>query len=105
MQRRALSCIFPRVHYSDALQLAGLESIRAHQENLTEDLVKSIVYDPRSKITSLLPPLVSTSYELIRQRGFAMPPVKTNRFGNSFIVKSASKAFNITSNGSRFVIL
>ena len=32
VQRRALSCIFPRVHYSDALQLAGLESIRAHQE-------------------------------------------------------------------------
>ena len=93
VQRRALSCIFPRVHYSDALQLAGLESIRAHQENLTEDLFKSIVNDPRSKITSLLPPLVSTSYELRRQSRFAMPPVKTNRFGNSFIVKSARKAF------------
>ena len=26
VQRRALSCIFPRVHFSDALQLAGLES-------------------------------------------------------------------------------
>ena len=59
MQRRALSCIFSRVHYSDALQLAGLESIRAHQENLTEDLFKSIVNDPRSKITSPLPPLGS----------------------------------------------
>ena len=93
VQRRALSCIFPRVHYSDVLQLAGLESIRAHQENLTEDLFKSIVKDPRSKITSLLPPLVSTSYELRRQRRFAMLPVKTNRFGNSFIVKSARKAF------------
>ena len=66
---------------------------RIHQENLTEDLFKSIVKDPRSKITSLLPPLVSTSYELRRQRRFAMPHVKTNRFGNSFIVKSARKAF------------
>ena len=55
--------------------------------------VKSIVNDPRIKITSLLPPLVSTSYELRRQRRFAIPPVKTNRFGNSFIVKSARKAF------------
>ena len=99
VQRRALLCIFPRVHYSDALQLAGLESIRAHQENLTQDLFKSIVNDPRSKITSLLPPLVSSSYELRRQRRFAMPPVKTNRFRNSFIVKSAS-----ISKGSRFVI-
>ena len=36
VQRRALSCIFPRVHYSDALQLAGLQSISAHQEKLTE---------------------------------------------------------------------
>ena len=93
VQRRALSCIFPRVHYSDVLQLAGVESIRTHQKNLTEDLFKSIVKDPRSKITSLLPPLVSTSNELRRQRRFAMPPVKTNRFGNSFIVKSAKKAF------------
>ena len=93
VQRRALSCIFPRVHYSDALQLAGLESIRAHQENLTEDLFKSIVNDPHSKITSLLPPLGSISYELRKQRRFATPLVRTNRFGNSFIVKSARKAF------------
>ena len=93
VQRRALSCIFPRVHYSDALQLAGLESIRAHQEKLTEHLFKSIVNDPRSKITSLLPPAVSISHELRRQRRFATPLVKTNRFANSFIVKSARKAF------------
>ena len=105
VQRKALSCIFPRVHYSDALQIAGLESIRAHQENLTEDPFKSIVNDPRSKITSLLPPLVFISYELRRQRRFAMPPVKMNRFGNSFMVKSARKAFKKLSKGSRFVIL
>ena len=86
VQRRALSCIFPRVHYSDALLLAGLETIRAHRGNLTEDLFKSIVNDPRSRITRLLPPFIPISYELRRQRRFAMPPVKTNRFGNSFIV-------------------
>ena len=85
--------IFPRVHYSDALQLAGLESIRAHQEKLTEHLFKSIVNDPRSKITSILPPAVSISHELRRQRRFATPLVKTNRFANSFIVKSAREAF------------
>ena len=78
---------------SDAPHLAGLESIRAHEENLTEDLFKSIVNDPHSKITSLVPPLVSLSQELRRQRRFATPPVKTNRFGNSFIVKSVRKAF------------
>ena len=88
VQRRALSCIFPRVHYSDALQLAGLESIRAHQEKLTEHLFKSIDNDPRSKITSLLPPSVSISYELRRQRRFATPLVKTNT-----VVKSAREAF------------
>ena len=93
VQKRALSCIFPRVHYSDALQLAGLESIRAHQEKLTEHLFKSIVNDSRSKITSLLPPSVSISHELRRQRRFATPLVKTNRFANSFIVKSAREAF------------
>ena len=93
VQGRALSCIFPRVHYSDAFQLAGLESIRAHQENLTEHLFKSIVNDPRSRITSLLPFSVSISYKLRRQRKFARPLVKTNRFGNSVIIKSAREAF------------
>ena len=77
VQRRALSSIFPRVHYSDALQLVGLESIRAHQENLTEHMFQSIVNDPRSKITRLLPPSDSISYELRRQRRFARPLVKT----------------------------
>ena len=82
------------MHYSDALQLAGLESIRAHQEKLTEHLFKSIaVNDSRSKITSLLPPSVSISHELRRQRRTATPLVKTNRFVNSFIVKSAREAF------------
>ena len=91
LQKRALSCIFPRVHYSDALQLAGLESIWAHQEKLTEHLFKS--NDSHSKITSLLPPSVSISHELRRQSRFATPLVKTNRFANSFIVKSARETF------------
>ena len=59
VQRRALSCIFPRVHYSDVLQLAGLESISAHQENLTEDLFKSIVKDP---LTHYQPPASLSFY-------------------------------------------
>ena len=33
------------------------------------------------------------SHELRRQRRFATPLVKTNRFANSFIVKSAREAF------------
>ena len=93
VQRRALSFIFPRVHYSDALQSAGLESIRANQGNLTEHLFKSIVNDTRHQITSLLPSSVSISYKLRRQRRFARPLVKTYRFGNSIIVKSAREAF------------
>ena len=69
---------------------------RVHQgppEKFTEHLFKSIVNDPRSKITSLLPPAVSISHELRRQRRFATPLGKTNRFANSFIVKSAREAF------------
>lgn len=34
VQRRALSCIFLRVHYSNGLHLAGLESIRTQQDSL-----------------------------------------------------------------------
>jgi len=49
--------------------------------------------DPRSTITSLLPPPVSISHELRRRRRFATPLLKTNRFANSFIVKSVREAF------------
>ena len=81
------------------LILLQLETRQVAPENTVvltlklEHLFKSIVNDPRSKITSLLPPAVSISHELRRQRRFARPLVKTNRFANSFIVKSARKAF------------
>ena len=55
-----------------------LKSIRAHQEKLTEHLFKSIVNDSRSKITSLLPPSVSISHELRRQRRSDMSNTLTN---------------------------
>ena len=93
-------CLFRAVShqlYGDSshhlhIREVGVQSIRAHQEKLTEHLFNSIVNDPRSKITSLLPPAVSISHELRRQRRFATPLVKTNRFANSFIVKSAREA-------------
>ena len=66
---------FPRVHYSDALQLAGLEPIRAHEESLTEKVFQSIISNPPCKIFSLLPPSSNRSYELRKQRRLDQPIV------------------------------
>ena len=87
-------CILDRntVHVFYFLNIA-FSLLHKNSGNHRFRVIKSTVNDPRSKITSLLPPSVSISHELRRQRRFATPLVKTNRFANSFIVKSAREAF------------
>ena len=94
VQKRVLSCIFPREHYSDTLQLAaGLPTIRAHpKEGLSKQLFNSIVSDSSSKAHGPLPKPCTSTYALRKQRKFSLPAVKTQRFAKSFIVKSASEA-------------
>lgn len=46
VQKRALSRIFPRVPYCEALKLAEIEAIRDHQNHLTKKLFQSVVNDP-----------------------------------------------------------
>ena len=92
VQKRALSCIFPREHYSDTLQLAGPPTIRAHQEVLSKKLFNSIFSDSSNKAHGLLPKPRKSTYALRKQRKFSLPAVKTQRSAKSFIVKSASEA-------------
>lgn len=55
VQKRALSRIFPRVPYCEALKLAQIEALRDHQNHLTKKLFQLVVNDPSNKLYALLP--------------------------------------------------
>ena len=55
VQKRALSCIFLGVSYNNALNLAGIDIMRAHHEQITNQLFQSVVNNSSNKIHGLLP--------------------------------------------------
>ena len=85
MQKNALSCIFPRVPYCEALKLAQIESIRGHQNHLTKKLFQSVVNDPSNKLYALLLTRCNVGCNLRRERRFAQPLFRTKRFADSFV--------------------
>ena len=90
-QKRALSRIFPRVPYCEALKLAQIEAIRDHQNHLTKKLSQSVVNDPSNKLHALLPTRCNVGYNLRRERRFAQPLFRTKRFADSFLNRCVSE--------------
>ena len=90
VQKRALTCIFPRMPYGEALERACLTSIREH--HITKSLFRSISENQNSKLHHLIPEARSPHYILRRQRTHNVPAAKTKRFANSFFVKCAAVA-------------
>ena len=80
VQKRAPSFIFSREHYSGTLQLAGLPTIRAHQEGLSKQLFNSIFSHSSNKAHGILPKPRTSTYALNKQRKFSLPAAKTQRF-------------------------
>ena len=68
VQKRALSRIFPRFPYCEALKLAQIEALRDHQNHLTKKLFHSVVNDPLNKLHALLPTRCNVGYNLRRER-------------------------------------
>ena len=95
VQKTVLSCIFPGVSYKDAFSLAGIDSTRAHQEQITNQLFQLVVNNPSNKIYGLLPKKCNRpSYNLRRQNIFDLHKTKTKRFADTFINKSSSMALH-----------
>lgn len=93
IQKRALTCIFPGISYSEALTLAGISSIKDHHSVITQKLFQIISEDPKNKIFHLIPSTNKNSkYNLRKNRIYSLPLVRTNRFSNSFIISNATKA-------------
>ena len=71
VQKTVLKCIYPGVSYKDALSLAGIDSMRAHQEQITNQLFQLVVNNPSNKIYGLLPKKCNRpTYNLRRQKTY-----------------------------------
>ena len=91
VQKRALACIFPAIHYHDALSRAKIKSIDEHHEELTNRLFDKILRNPTCKLNQLIPDGVGhIEYDLRCQRTLHFPITKTQRFLNSFIISSSN---------------
>lgn len=86
LQKRALRIIYPNMKYSDALKTAGLASLHERRESLTTGLFQQIMENENHKLHALLPNRNSSSVSLRRKRVFNIPPYKTLRFKNSFLM-------------------
>ena len=88
VQKRALAIIFPGIDYSDALVSAELPSIERYNENICKKTFNSILNDKSNRLRNLLPSAHKSSYSLRRCRRFETPRWKTNRFRDTFLMKS-----------------
>ena len=92
IQKRALFTIYPGLSYAEALVEAGIESIQDHQRQLSINLFCAISENPDNKLNKLVPPIITSNYNLRKTRKFRVPVANTKRFAESFIMKGAQFA-------------
>ena len=92
IQKRALFTIYPGLSYAEALVEAGIESIQDHQRQLSINLFCAISENPDNKLNKLVPPIITSNYNLRKTRKFRVPVANTKRFAESFIMKGAQLA-------------
>ena len=87
-QKRALSIICPEKAYRKALELSNIMSINDYIASLCKKTFLSIANDPAHRLHNMLQSSGPSCYNLRCKRRFAIPKCKTERFKNSFLVRS-----------------
>ena len=88
VEKRALSIICPGLAYRKALELSNIMSINDYIASLCKKTFLSIANDPAHRLRNKLQSSGSSCYNLRCKRRFAIPKCKTERFKNSFLVRS-----------------
>ena len=91
VQKRALSIISPNKDYNEALEAVGISAIITYIEDTCSTLFQTIINNKDHGLNVLLPSTNETNYNLRRNRYFAIPKWRTNRFRNTFIMSSSIK--------------
>ena len=90
IQRRALRIIFPDLGYQEALKECNIATLHQRRQWLTERLFNEIKDNSLHKLHGLLPPCNLSTVALRRKCAFNVPPCRTNRLMNSFIMHNAA---------------
>ena len=88
VEKRALSIICPGLAYREALEFLHIDSILDYIANLCKKTFSSIANDPAHRLHSMLPFSGPSRYNLRLKRRFVIPKCRTERFKNSFLVRS-----------------
>ena len=88
VEKRALSIICPGLAYRKALELSNIMSINGYIASLCKKTFLSIATDPAHRLHNILQSSGPSSDNLRCKRCFAIPKCKTERFKNSFLVRS-----------------
>ena len=88
VEKRALSIICPGLAYRKALELSNIISINDYTASLCKKTFLSIANDPAHRLHHMLQSSGPSCYNLRCKRRFTIPKCKTERFKNSFLVRS-----------------
>jgi len=92
VQKRFLRLIYPKLTYTDALLISGLDTLHARRENITRDLFREIK-DENHILHSLLPKREITSMAVRNSYPYKIPITKVSRYGRGFIPYCIAKKF------------
>ena len=105
VQKRALLIIFPGLAYHKAIEVADIQTISDYNESICDKTLKYISNNTSHRLRKLLPALNKNQYTLRRNRRYALPRWRTNRFRNTFIMSSCIKLSVVLKLGLFYFIL
>ena len=90
VEKRALSIICPGLAYRKALELSNIMSVNDYIASLCKKTFLSIANDPAHRLHNMLQSSGPSCYNLRCKRRFVIAKCKTERFKNSFLVRSCT---------------
>jgi len=87
IQKRAMAIIYPQFNYNDALSKANISTVKEHFNQICSRLFQEITNNSEHNLYNFLPKNYKPKYNIRKVRKFNIQKIKTERFGNSFIIK------------------
>ena len=88
VEKRAMSIICPGLPYQETIELVNIVPIVDFITGLCSNTFDTIIKDPEHRLNRLIQFSGPSRYALRCNRLFVVPKCKTDRFRNSFIIRS-----------------
>ena len=88
VEKRAMSIICPGLPYQETIELVNIVPIVDFITGLCSNTFDTIIKDPEHRLNRLIQFSGPSRYALRCNRRFIVPKCKTDRFRNSFIIRS-----------------